>query len=92
MAMWNMFTIYLFINLRKHMLRYDSVHFKFATSSLGKAKCVLVVGYCSMCLVISEVTHTVKVRVEVLTVVQVDSHMLLPLHCLTRFLPCIGDI
>jgi hypothetical protein len=45
MATWNMLTIYLFINLRRHMLRYDSVPFKFAMNSLGKTDCIPILGY-----------------------------------------------
>lgn len=36
MAMWNMPTIYLCINLGKHMQRSDSVPFKYVMNSLGK--------------------------------------------------------
>lgn len=45
MAMWNMLTIYLFINLRRHMQRYDSVPFKFVMNSLGEINCVPIIGY-----------------------------------------------
>jgi hypothetical protein len=45
--MWNMLTIYLFINLRRHMQRYDSVPFKFVMNCLGKKKnmYITLIGY-----------------------------------------------